>query len=174
MVVENNRKALYLFAGLFNTIIGACGFLIGIVMLLMGNIVKGALIESDEFVKEFVDMLVEEDASTYAYLLDSTNAEVAEFVMSYFYLIVVAIVVIALVVIAFGVLNIILRVKHGEIFGRLPWLRHVFVTATWVFMIVNPINIVTTIAVYIGKKDNNQKEDRSKALYTANEEKEVL
>ena len=174
MVVENNRKAMYLFAGLCNTIIGACGMLLGIVLLLLGNIVKGVITESDEFVKEFVDMLIEEDAATYGYLLESSNAEVASLIMDYFYLIVVAMVVIAVVLIAFGVINLILRSRHGEIFGRLPWLRHIFVTVTWLLMLFNPINIVTTIAVYIGKKDNGNNNPESNKLYSADDEKEVV
>ena len=171
MVVENNRKALYLFAGLCNTIIGACGVLLSIVLMLLGNIVKGVIVDSDEFVKEFVNMLVEEDAATYGYLLESSNAEVAGLVMEYFYLIVVLMLVIAIVLVAFGIINLMLRSRHGEIFGRLPWLRHIFVAVTWLFMMFNPINIVTTIAVYIGKKDNGNTSVSNK-LYSANDEKE--
>lgn len=164
--MKNNRKALYLFSGIFNVIVGVLGAGFGIIILLLGKIIKQAFIDNGELTTDFITKLIEQDES-YNYLLEYTNEQRVDYIMSTVYMLVVALIVFAAIYIIFAVLNFRLRNGHDACFGSKRWLRHVFVAFSWVLLWFNIANITTTIAVYMKIKDG---EDKEPQLYSASED----
>ena len=158
------KKILYVSSGIITSVVAGMGLFLGLIMLLFNKLIEEMFSSSYEIVEEFIEELSSEDAS-FAYLKDFSQAEAIDFVMNIVLIMSLIIIVIALIWLTFGILNFLLGNRGEGVFLSKPALRHVFVALAWIFMIVNPANILTTIAVY--KKD---KTDTQEKLYVSEKE----
>lgn len=159
------RRILYLVAGIFNCIIGGIAMLFGALFLLLSKTIKTMFSQSTEMLQEFAEELAEAD-SNYEYLLEASQEEILDFVLSVVNKFKLIVIIFAVIFIAFGVFNILLRRMHDRVFTGRKWLKIVFVAASWLILIFNIFNICTTIAVFMKHKDFETKE----GLYVSSQE----
>lgn len=149
----NKRKLLYTIAGIFNCVIGGIGAFFGLMILFISKVAKNMFSSSTEIIDEFVNSLARE-SSKYEYLLNSSNEEIISFIMKIVYLFSLFLLICGIIWIVFGVFNLKLSSRHYSFWNKHPRLKLWFVIGTWVLMLFNVANILTTIAVYLKDKEN--------------------
>lgn len=155
------RKILYFFAGLINVILGGCGTLLGLLVFLFGGTLRATFNSTKEIVVEFVEELAGAD-SKYDYLRDYSHEEVVDFIMRLAKITGIVLILLGLIFIMFGVFNFLLKKRHDSVLGGRKYLKIIFVVSSWILLILNVANILTTVAVFL--KDKKQEK-----LYVSSE-----
>lgn len=150
------RKALYILAGVFNCIVGSFAAILGLFMLLFSSMVKKMFASSGQLIDEFVTEMAEM-SEKYQYLATASDDEVLSFIMKIVYICALVFLLFAAVWITMGAFNLVLRKKHEVVLENKKHLKIIFVVASWVLLFFNVANILTTIAVFMKvKKDDNK------------------
>ena len=151
--MRKSKKILFLIAGIFNCVIGALGLLVGGIMLVLQKIIRLVFDSTSGMTDEFVKDLAEVD-SEYSYLLSASKDEVLDFIMHIVTIMGLVIFVIGIIWAVFGVINILLTsITRYNKFESKKWYKVTFLIFSWVLLMFNVANILTTVAVCLKDKD---------------------
>lgn len=155
VMAMKSKRILSLIGGLFNTILGGLGALLGIFIFMLGSLVRQVFEESYELVEQVIESLIEADAS-YEYLRDLDQAESIDFVMKSVKIMAVVLLLLGVLYLLFGILNLIISKKYsyGEELSKGK--KITLVVCSWLLLWFNVANILTTIAVFLKPKKTSE------------------
>lgn len=145
------KRILSLLAGLFNVLLGGLGAILGMLMFLLGSLIRQMFESSYELVEEVIESLASADPS-YEYLRDLDKAESVDFIMKYVKIFAVIFLLLGLLYVLFGILNLV--ISKGYSVGRdlSKGKKIAFVVCSWLLLWFNVANILTTIAIFLKTK----------------------
>ena len=147
------KKVLFVLAGIFNCVIGGIGALLGMLIFVLNRMLKVTFESSFEMVEQYVKDLASQDSS-YEYLLTANKTEVINFLIRTINIVGVVLLIIGLIVVVFGVVNLLLSSpKYYSRFRQKKIWKVLLITSSWLIMLFNVANILTTIAVCLKDKE---------------------
>lgn len=145
------KKILFTTAGVIKCIVGGCVLGFFLLMLLLGGVLKDAMVQNGELFEKMIESMVSEDPSM-AFLQDMTSSEVADYLMGTVNGFAAFMVIWGAATITLGVFTLIFAKKYDVLLKCRTKRKVIFTVLDYIFCIGLASKILVSVALFIKDK----------------------